>query len=213
LYFDDDASSSSGGGESGNTGAEDSFSEGGDSASNSGGSQQSVLPSSPPTATITYTYLSSGRLVLLGVGGMALMAAGTICVLLAARTDKRRQRRPQGRGRMAVFMGHDRDDSDDAEDVLVHHTTAHTTTVYQLEPLQDKLPRTVPSASPREITAPVVSLDNAVSLPVSSSLSSSSSLLPLPTLSFDHWSSNRDRMDDIVLVKNPPMGRRIPVSS
>jgi hypothetical protein len=162
LYDDDDIS---GGDESG--GAED---------SSAGGSASSyaVLPS-PATATVTFTYVSSNRLAIVGaIGGLAFIAG--VWVLLAALAKRRRRRSPK------IDMGDD--------DVLVNRTTAKATSVYQLEPLQDKLPMPVP----KEITARTL-LDNA-----------SSSFLQHPTTA--KQSSSRS-LKGILVNNNPRIGRQI----
>jgi hypothetical protein len=107
------------------------------------------------------------------IGGLAFIAG--LWVLLAALAKRRRRRSPM------IDMGD--------EDVLVDRTTAKATSVYQLEPLQDKLPTPVP----KEITART-SLKNA-----------SSSFLQHPTTSKQSSSSGLKG----ILVKNPRMGRRI----
>lgn len=91
-------------------------------ASSGGGGGGTSHPALPRTAaSVAYAYLNSGPLALVGagaIGAVALLAG--LYVLLAALVKQRR------RGMM--------------NDILVDRTTAKATTVYSLEPLQDKLP-------------------------------------------------------------------------
>jgi hypothetical protein len=104
-------------------------------ASSGGGGGGTSHPALPRTAaSVAYAYLNSGPLGLVGAGaiGAVVLLAGLYVVLAALVKQQRR------RGLM--------------NDILVDRTTAKATTVYSLEPLQDKLP--VPVV-PKTITTPL----------------------------------------------------------
>jgi hypothetical protein len=102
-----------------------------EASSGGGGTSHPALPRT--AASVAYAYLNSGPLALVGagaIGAVALLAG--LYVLLAWLVKQRRRR----------LMN----------DILVDRTTAKATTVYSLEPLQDKLPLPV---VPKTITTPL----------------------------------------------------------
>jgi hypothetical protein len=110
------------GGDGGDDMNDDGLESSGAAEEASSGGGETSHPALPRTAaSVAYAYLNSGPLGLVGAGaiGAVVLLAG-LYVVLAALVKQRR------RGLM--------------NDILVDRTTAKATSVYSLEPLQDKLP-------------------------------------------------------------------------